>query len=194
MVSGHGGGAPNLGRVPYPQTALTDRLDLRPVDPVADLEALSRLFADPEGWWYEPAGRHTNVGTSRRWLERAAERWTSDGLSYWAARLRADGTVLGVGGVQRHGSGTWNLFYRLDTAFWGHGYATELGNEAVRAAAAVDPSVPVIAWVLEHNAPSRRVAERVGLTDHGLRIDVNDGAARLAYADRPLDDTPLPRV
>ena len=149
MVSGE---ARSLGRVPYPSSALTERLDLRPVDPVADLESLGRLFADPDGWWYEPGGRHPNLGTSRRWLERAADRWISDGLSYWTVRLRTDGTVLGTGGVQRHASGTWNLFYRLDTAHQGHGYATELGQEALRAAAAVDPSVAVIAWVLEHNS------------------------------------------
>ena len=38
------------------------------------------------------------------------------------------------------------------------------------------------------------MAERIGLTDLGLRIDANDGQARLAYADRPLDDALLPRV
>jgi RimJ/RimL family protein N-acetyltransferase len=105
--------------VAYPHTGLTDRLDVRPVDPVdpvADLESLGRLFADPAGWWDEPTGRHTNLGTSRRWLESAAEWWTSEGLSYWKMRLRSDGTLLGTGGVQRHGFGTWNLFYRLDTA------------------------------------------------------------------------------
>jgi RimJ/RimL family protein N-acetyltransferase len=66
----------------YPSTLITERLDLRPVDPVADLDALGRLFADPDGWWFDPASRHTNLETSRGWLERAAERWDSDGLSY----------------------------------------------------------------------------------------------------------------
>jgi RimJ/RimL family protein N-acetyltransferase len=74
-----------------PSAVTTERLDLRPVDPVADLEALGRLFADPEGWWYDPAGRHTDLKTSRGWLERAARRWHSDGLSYWTVRLREGG-------------------------------------------------------------------------------------------------------
>jgi len=58
----------------YPSTLSTERLDLRPVDLVADLDALGPLFADPEGWWFDLAGRHTDLETSRRWLERAAQR------------------------------------------------------------------------------------------------------------------------
>jgi RimJ/RimL family protein N-acetyltransferase len=190
----------------YPSALTTERLDLRPVDPVADLEALGRLFADPEGWWYDPAGRHTDLETSRGWLQRAARRWQSDGLSYWTVRLReggdvtgvggdvtgVGGDVIGVGGAQRHRSGAWNLLYRLDTRHQGRGYATELGQAAMQAAAFVDAAVPFIAWAAENNTPSRRVAERLGLVDRGLRIDASDGAPRLAYADRELDDELIP--
>jgi len=190
----------------YPSAVTTERLDLRPVDPVADLDALGRLFADPEGWWYDPAGRHTDLETSRGWLQRAAQRWHSDGLSYWTVRLRGGGDaigvggdvigvggdVIGVGGAQRHRSGAWNLLYRLDTRHRGRGYATELGQAAMQAAAFVDADRPFIAWAAEHNTPSRRVAERIGLVDRGLRIDANDGEPRLAYADRELDDERMP--
>jgi RimJ/RimL family protein N-acetyltransferase len=62
----------------------------------------------------------------------------------------------------------------------------------MRAAAFVDAAVPFIAWAAENNTPSRRVAERLGLVDRGLRIDASDGAPRLAYADRELDDELIP--
>jgi RimJ/RimL family protein N-acetyltransferase len=55
------------------------------------------------------------------------------------------------------------------------------------AAASIDPSVAIIAWVDEHNTASRRVAERLGLTNRGSRVDISDGEVRLAYSDRPLD-------
>jgi len=54
-------------------------------------------------------------------------------------------------------------------------------------AAELDDAVPVIAWIAEHNIPSRRVAENVGLVNYGLAIDPSDNATRLAYADRPVD-------
>jgi RimJ/RimL family protein N-acetyltransferase len=56
----------------------------------------------------------------------------------------------------------------------------------------VDADAPFIAWAAEHNTPSWRVAERLGLVDRGLRIDANDGEPRLAYADRELDGELMP--
>ena len=95
--------------------------------------------------------------------------------------------MIGFGGAQRHASGAWNLHYRIATADHGCGYATELARAGQAAAAHVDRSVPVIAWVAAHNLPSRRVAERLGLTDQGPHLDTSDATTRHAYADRPLD-------
>jgi RimJ/RimL family protein N-acetyltransferase len=170
-------------RVPGP------RLRLDPIS-TSDLSALFPIFHDPDGWWYEPHGQHLDEARTSDWIRRAVERWSSDGLSYWTARRLDTAEVVGVGGVQRHASGSWNLFYRLATASWGHGYATELAGEAIAAAHSFDDGVPVIAWIAEHNQPSRQVAERVGLRDQGLRIDASDGRFRLAYADRDLPAPP----
>jgi RimJ/RimL family protein N-acetyltransferase len=71
-------------------------------------------------------------------------------------------------------------------AHQGHGFATELGRAAQAAAGEIDGSVLFIAWIAPHNAPSIKVAERLGLTNHGLRADPSDGQLRLAYADRQL--------
>lgn len=168
----------------YPREVETERLTLRPAS-AADAEALFPIFSDPAGWWYDPAGRHADLDRTRRFLARAAERW-AEGLSYWTVRERATARVLGFGGAQRHASGAWNLNYRIATEAQGRGYATELARAAQAAAANVDPTVPVIAWVAAHNLPSRRVAERLGLTDQGPHLDASDATTRLAYADRPL--------
>lgn len=166
-------------------TEPTGRLQLDPIT-ADDLGGLAPILADPEGWWYYPAGRHADLEVARHWIERAVARWGRDGLSYWTVRLRSTGAVVGVGGAQRHATGSWNISYRIATAEWGNGYATELGRAAIVAARAHDDSVACIAWVDEHNHPSRRVAERLGLTDRGLHVDRNDGITRVAYSDRPL--------
>jgi RimJ/RimL family protein N-acetyltransferase len=184
--------------VDYPQSVETERLTLTPAS-VGDADALFPILSDPAGWWYDPAGRHADPDRTRRFLARAAERW-AEGLSYWTARERVasrppdagpapppTGRVIGIGGVQRHASGAWNLSYRIATDAQGRGFATELARAAQAAAAHVDPTVPLIAWVAAHNIPSRRVAERLGLTDQGPYPDANDGVTRLAYADRPID-------
>jgi RimJ/RimL family protein N-acetyltransferase len=171
------------------ERVLTDRLDLRRPDPSGDLGALFAIFSDPAGWWYEPEARHTTPARTRDWLTRAAERFSSDGLSYWTVRRRDDETVIGVGGAQRQRTRAWNLNYRLDVAQQGQGFATELARAAHAAASSVDSTVPFIAWIASHNAPSRRVAERLGLTNYGLLVDPSDDQPRLAYADRPLTVT-----
>lgn len=166
---------------------LTERLDLRRPDPAGDLEGLFPIFSDPGGWWYDPTGRHTTPERTRAWLTRAAARFDSDDLSYWTVRRRDDATIIGVGGAQRQLTRIWNLNYRIASSQQGLGFATELARAAYAAATSVDPDVPFIAWVASHNAPSRRVAERLGLTNYGLRDDPSDGERRLAFADRPLD-------
>jgi RimJ/RimL family protein N-acetyltransferase len=164
---------------------VTERLELRAVSMV-DLAPLFTINNDPATWVHGPEGRHTTADRTRVWIERAAARWRTDGLSYWSVRLRADASTIGVGGVQRHADGNWNLYYRFAPAHWGNGYATELSRAAVDAAEAVDPDVPVVAWILDRNEASRKVAERLGFKNYGEQLDTNDGVRRLAYADRPL--------
>lgn len=138
-----------------------------------------------------PQGRHTDRETTADWIERAAARWESDGLSYWMARSVESGAIIGVGGAQRHVTGTWNLYWRIATVHQGQGYATELARAALTSAAQLDDSVPAIAWILSHNTPSIAVARRVELIDHGLLADPADGVERLAFADRALAAHPF---
>jgi RimJ/RimL family protein N-acetyltransferase len=172
-----------------PAHVLTERLDLRCPDPVSDVDDLYPIFSDADGWWYQPAGRHLDPQQTRDWLARAAARFETDGLSYWTVRRRDTGAIIGVGGAQRQRTHAWNLNYRIATAHQGQGFATELGRAAYAAASSIDSSVPFIAWIAEHNLPSRKVAERLGLTNYGLAIDPSDEEPRLAYSDRPIGES-----
>ena len=169
-----------------PERVLTERLDLRRPDPSGDLDELFAIFSDPAGWTYDPAGRHTQPERTRDWLARAAARFDSDGLSYWTLRRRDSGIIIGVGGSQRQRTRAWNLNYRIAAAHQGLGFATELARAAYSEASSLDPDVPFIAWIAPHNASSRKVAERLGLTNYGLGVDPSDDRHRLAYADRPV--------
>src|SRR5207248_7679018 len=154
---------------------------LSPMAP-GDRGELYPIFHDPQGWTYDPTGRHLSVSTTAAFIDRAAARWQTDGQSYWTVRLRSTGEVIGMGGIQRHSSGGWNLAYRIAFEHWGQGYATEVSAAAIEAAHRADNTVPVIAWIAAGNLASRRVAERLKLVNYGERIDTNDGQPRLAYA------------
>ena len=54
---------------------------------------------------------------------------------------------------------------------------------------ALDETVAFIALIAARNTPSRKVAERLGLTNHGLGVDPSDGQRRLVYADREVGDS-----
>lgn len=162
----------------------TARLELRPLDPEHDLEALFAIWSDPASWAHAPEYRHPERQTTREWLELEAGRW-EDGLGYWTARLRETGEVVGAGGARRHQAGFWNLLWRIDGAQQGHGYATELGRAAIAAAGAVDQTLAAIAWIVPVNTASRRVAQRLGLIEHPPRLN-SDGRHRIPYADRSL--------
>jgi RimJ/RimL family protein N-acetyltransferase len=145
---------------------LTDRLDLRSVA-ISDLADLHRIMADPRNLVYMPAEPLQSAGAAGAWIERYVSRWHVNGLSYWTIRLRATGAVIGVGGAERRQE-FWNLYYLLDVSYWGRGYGTELARAAQRAAAALDPDLPLVAWIHEKNLASHAVARHLGLTDFGL--------------------------
>ncbi|MGI4895928.1 MAG: GNAT family N-acetyltransferase [Janthinobacterium lividum] len=161
-----------------------NRLRYLPADP-EHAELVFPVMSDPAGWWFDPGARHVDVDRTRDWLRRAAQCRVRDGLSYWTV-FDSEDAVVGVGGAQRHRSGSWNLSYRIAAQQQRKGYALELARAGLTAAMAADDTVPVVAWVLPENVPSRRVAERLGLQSQGIRLDDNDGVLRLAYSDRPF--------
>ncbi|MDC7121116.1 GNAT family N-acetyltransferase [Cellulomonas fimi] len=167
------------------------RLDAVRVD---DSEAVFALNADARLWEHLPSGRHTSVDQTRTQLERYATAWDDDGLGYWTARDREDDRVVGIGGVTLREGTVWNVYYRFAVEAQGRGLAHELASAALDAARAVRPDVPVVAYLLEHNTASRRLAERLGLTLVWRGPDVGNpdpDAVRLVLADRPLDEDAL---
>ena len=163
----------------------TPRLTLRRMA-TADVHALWPVLSDARMWTHHPEGRHDVIAQTQRYIERAADRWSRDGLSYWTVELTDGGEVIGAGGVQVHPPGHWNLSYRIAVAHQGRGYASELASAALRAALLVGPERPCIAWIDEANTASRVVATRIGLVDMGFRKGAADGVPRLAYSDRQL--------
>lgn len=99
------------------------------------------------------------------------------------------GELIGNGGCTLLGGEVWNFGYRLSADHHGKGYATELASAAVERAHAVDPARPVIAYLVEHNRASARVAEKAGLALVHRAADAGNpdpSVQFLFYADRPL--------
>ena len=167
----------------------TARLVLTAPEP-GDLPELHALHSDPRAYRHWQHGRHTSPEQTARMVAGYTDSWTRYGLGAWVVRAADDGRLVGMGGCSVRGGVGWNLYYRLDPAEWGHGYAQEVVAAARAAAHDVRPDLPVLAYLLEVNEGSRRTAERAGLTRVWRGPDAGNpepDAVRLVYADREVD-------
>lgn len=153
-----------------------------------DLPEIHRLHADPAVWRHLPSGRHTTLERTRDMMEHYLADWR-EGLGYWTLRAGKTGDYVGIGGCRVRDGVAWNIYYRLDPAYHGRGYATQVARAGMAHAARVRPELPISAILLEHNLASKAVAERLRLrlvwrgADEG---NPDAAAIRLVYADREV--------
>jgi len=145
-----------------PPVLETPRLLLRPVRP-SDAEAFFAFLGDPEAMRF--TRHHASLRECRRRLAGFEWRRRSEGYAPWAATGKADGQLLGWGGVYCDpfdpGWGP-ELGYSFHPAAWGQGYATELAHACLAWADQVLGLPEVRAFAHPGNAASRRVLEKAG--------------------------------
>lgn len=163
----------------------TTRLLLYELRP-EDCDFVAAMLAHPEvAFYYE---RRFDRADAQAWLDRQLERYQRDGHGLWLVRLREGGAPVGqVGLAMQEVEGTRRpeIGWLLAREFWGQGYATEAA--AVTRTAAFDrwgyPTV--ISLIRPENLPSRRVAERLGMTA-GPEVDFH-GLRHIIYHSHAVD-------
>jgi [ribosomal protein S5]-alanine N-acetyltransferase len=142
----------------------TERLVLREFVP-SDADALELVLSDPETMKYYPAPIDQN--RIQQWIERNLRRYAEDGVGLWAMVLKATGEMLGDCGIIRQhveGEHLYEIGYHLRRDQWGRGLATEAAI-ACREWGFANLNVDrLISLIRSENVPSRRVAERNGMT------------------------------
>jgi ribosomal-protein-alanine N-acetyltransferase len=177
--------------------AATKRLLLRPLH-LGDADAMGRVFGDVEVMRYGDGVK--TPGWVRKWIAQ----WTDDlydrwGFGMWAVvenpgTVNSGGAVLGYCGLSRFpercAPGETELGYRLARAHWGRGFATEAGR-AVRDYAFGTLRLPrLIALIDPQNAPSIRVADKIGFRyDRDAMLEGYDHPDRVYALDRPAGAT-----
>ncbi|WP_396277032.1 GNAT family N-acetyltransferase [Glutamicibacter creatinolyticus] len=155
-----------------------------------DVPELHRIFADPRVWSHAPAKRHASVEKTMAMVEAWRGCWRREGLGPWVIRAAGSRQIIGYGGCSLTRKSFWNLGYRFAVSAQGQGFATQVARQAVGQANRHRPEAPVVASLLEHNAASARVAQKLGFTlayrgpDRG---NPDAQAIRLIYADRALE-------
>ena len=142
-------------------TLTTDRLLQRPFEE-RDLDDYAAMVADPEVVRYFSAGVLTREAA---WLQMAVFLGHEQlrGWSNSAVVERATGQVIGRCGLwQPEGWPGLEVGWALARASWGRGYATEAASAWRDWAFAELGANELISVIRPDNAPSIRVAERIG--------------------------------
>jgi RimJ/RimL family protein N-acetyltransferase len=173
--------------IPTPGLPLTPRLEtarlvLRGWEP-SDAEAYAALTADPEVMRY--VGGELDRAQSWRQLAFNAGHWVLRGYGLWAVERTADRTLVGrVGLWNPEGWPGLELGWALARSAWGQGYATEAARAAMAWAWSALHAARLISIIHPDNAPSLRVAGRLGLRP--LREDILHGQPVVIFGiDRP---------
>jgi [ribosomal protein S5]-alanine N-acetyltransferase len=145
-------------------TLETSRLLLREFEP-ADAADLAKIVSDPETMRFYPHP-YDRAGVEE-WIARNRRRYKDDGVGLWAMDSKTTGKLVGDCGIilqEVDGEKLYEIGYHLRRDHWGHGLATEAAVACRDWAFANLNADRLISLIRPANLPSRRVAERVGMS------------------------------
>jgi ribosomal-protein-alanine N-acetyltransferase len=142
----------------------TERLLLREFVP-EDVDALAAVLSDPETMRYYPAALD-RLGVAA-WIERNRRRYADHGHGLWAMVSKSSGELIGDCGLTRQtvdGTDEIEIGYHVRRDLWGRGYAPEAARAFRDYGFARLGADRLISLIRPENLPSRRVAEKAGLS------------------------------
>jgi ribosomal-protein-alanine N-acetyltransferase len=142
----------------------TVRLLLREFTP-EDADTLALVLSDPETMRYYPTSY--DRAAVEQWITRNLDRYSRDGVGLWAMVLKSTGELVGDCGIIKQivdGETLYEIGYHLRRDVWGHGFATEAAIACREWGFEHLQVERLISLIRPENVPSRRVAERNGMT------------------------------
>ena len=145
----------------------TDRLLIRPWEP-GDRPVFAGIMADPEVTKHIHGGLPFTDQETDDFFARQSRQLAEHGLCMGALVEKASGEVVGIAGTQPLGTtGDLEIGWILARRAWGRGYAVEAGRAAMTHVLETLARPRVVAIIDLENAPSKRVAARLGMLYEG---------------------------
>lgn len=142
----------------------TPRLILREFTP-NDADALALILSDAETMRFYPTA--LDRPGVEHWIARNIQRYATNGHGLWAMVLKSSGEMIGDCGLtvqEVEGMDEVEVGYHVRRDLWGHGLATEAARACRDFGFARLPVERIISLIRPENPPSRRVAEKNGMT------------------------------
>jgi RimJ/RimL family protein N-acetyltransferase len=168
----------------------TERLVLRPFA-MDDLDAIHAILGDAETMRYYPAPFTRDK--SRQWIEWNLANYRDHGHGLWVLESKETGELLGDCGLipqTVEGEPEVEIGWHVVKSHWRGGLATEAGAACRDYAFDGLGLTKVVSLIRPENVPSRRVAEKLGMTiekeiSHGPRPGWPHYVYALEAANRP---------
>lgn len=141
-----------------------------------DLDDIARLLGDPKVMRYYP--RRKTREDAQRWIDWNLHNYAAHGYGLWVIQTRHDGSFVGDCGLtwqEVDGAPVLEIGYHVTPEHQGSGYATEAAKACLDLALGPLDAGHVTTIINPENAPSRRVAEKLGMT---FEFETMDGQAR----------------
>ncbi|MDT4966750.1 MAG: hypothetical protein QOJ64_1487 [Acidobacteriota bacterium] len=140
----------------------TPRLLLRTFT-LDDLDALARIFGNPDVVRHLGTGMPLLRGEAEFALKGIIRHWQRHGFGRWAAIDKPTGKLIGYGGL-RSFQGTPELVYLLDKPYWGLGLATEMAEASLEHGFEERGFERIVAMTKLANLASQRVMNKIGMS------------------------------
>ena len=162
------GAAAPLGVNIDPDPIATPRLRLEPLNPThADGLLAATVASLPELLPWMPWARNPTIEATIVMTQRAPRDWLEHRAYHFAMVDPADGTVLGVAGLNRESSDAAELHYWIRSDRAGHGLTTEACRALIDWGRHRLGLTRLTLWAGRDNRASRRVAEKLGFVHLG---------------------------
>lgn len=143
----------------------TPRLILRPWRD-ADDEAFAAMFDDPPVMEFLPAATGAEIDA---FIQRIKTHFAEHGFGWWAVEVPQVAPFIGYVGLsvprfEAPFMPAVEVGWRLASAHWGKGYATEAARAALEAGFTRFGLGEIVSFTVPANTRSTRVMERIGMT------------------------------
>lgn len=150
----------------------TEHLLLRKLT-MNDVQAWHQILSDQETMQYYP--RPFDMDQTKKWINWNLDNYSKYGFGLWAIILKETNQFIGDCGITMQNIyGDGNLFpeigYHIDKQFWCKGYASQAAKACLRYAFE-NNFAEVFSYQKRTNIPSRRVAEKMGMSLRKEYID-----------------------
>lgn len=164
----------------------TEQLLLRELT-LEDLPAWHAILSDPETMRYYP--QPFDEAKTRSWIDWNLANYREYGFGLWAVVLKETGAFVGDCGITMqniHGDGRLypEIGFHIGRPYWRRGYASQAASACLRYAFAHTGFDEVFCYQKWTNVPSRRTAEKLGMTLREERPDAKNGATSVYSVTR----------